>query len=632
MEKARIQDDLYSYVNQEWLDQAVIPDDRPVTGGFATLDEDVEKLMIGEFKEMAKSGVYPNAHLERAITLYKEISNVKRRNKLGAKPAFKYLKKLEKINNIGALNRNFADMVKGQMPLPFDLDVMTDFKNSSKNVVFLTGPSTFLPDASYYKPEMAQQKQALLGMWANMAKGVMAFSPLSAEDQDKYIKDAMAFDEIVATLVKTALEWSEYTKAYNPMKTRTVASMVKPIKFRNVLAKLFGTVPEMVVVADPRFFKGFKTLFNEQNFELYKHWAYVKVLIEASQYLSEQLRDIGSSFRRALTGVAAMPSVDKYAYDVTSSIYSEPIGVYYGKKYFGEAAKKDITDIVYEIINTYKDRVKRNAFLSDATKEKAILKLDKMGVKMAYPDKIEKYYDNLLINPKDNLLDIVVKLRLVKREKQLEELYTEVDKTKWAMPGHMVNACYMPTVNDITFPAAILQPPFYSYNQSRSANLGGIGAVIGHEISHAFDNNGANIDENGNLNNWWTKQDVKNFKKATKAMIKEFEGIELPWGKVNAELTVSENIADNGGMAVTLEIMSKTKDCSYEDYFMNWARVWCLKAKPEYLQMILNVDVHSPSILRANMQPRNFPEWYDTFKVKKTDKMYIAPNKRVVIW
>ena len=200
------------------------------------------------------------------------------------------------------------------------------------------------------------------------------------------------------------------------------------------------------------------------------------------------------------------------------------------------------------------------------------------------------------------------------------------------MPGHMVNACYNPTANDITFPAAILQAPFYSIKQSRSQNLGGIGAVIGHEISHAFDNNGAKVDENGNLNNWWTKEDLKKFNQSTKAMIKEFDGIELPWGKVNGKFIVSENIADNGGMAVTLDIMSGMKDANYEEYFENWARVWCMKARPEFLQLILSIDVHAPAVLRANMQPRNFEEWYKTYNVKKTDKMYLAPNKRVIIW
>jgi putative endopeptidase len=200
------------------------------------------------------------------------------------------------------------------------------------------------------------------------------------------------------------------------------------------------------------------------------------------------------------------------------------------------------------------------------------------------------------------------------------------------MPGHMVNACYNPSANDITFPAAILQAPFYSIKQSVSQNLGGIGAVIGHEISHAFDNNGAQFDENGNLVNWWKESDYKAFQALTENMIKEFDGIELRGGHVNGKLVVSENIADNGGMGVTLEIMHSIKDADFKEYFKNWARVWCMKAKDEYVLYLLANDVHAPAVLRANMQPRNFTEWYEAFGVTDSDKMYIEPSKRVTIW
>jgi putative endopeptidase len=255
-----------------------------------------------------------------------------------------------------------------------------------------------------------------------------------------------------------------------------------------------------------------------------------------------------------------------------------------------------------------------------------------MGVKMGYPDKVRAIYDKLVFNPEDSLLDIFLTLKAIQEEEVLSKLDQPTDPTKWAMPGHMVNACYDPFVNDITFPAAILQAPFYSLKQTRSENLGGIGAVIGHEISHAFDSNGAKCDENGNINNWWTEDDFKRFEAKVQQMIEQFDGIELPWGKVNGALIVSENMADNGGMSVTLDIMQRTEDASYEEYFANWAKIWCEKSRPEFAQMMLSVDVHGPCILRANMPPRNFPEWYKTFDVKDTDGMYIAPEKRIVIW
>ena len=204
-------------------------------------------------------------------------------------------------------------------------------------------------------------------------------------------------------------------------------------------------------------------------------------------------------------------------------------------------------------------------------------------------------------------------------------------------PKHEYESCAIPqelfdAMKAIVTPEEMEVAVFTDEKQKREENLGGIGAVIGHEISHAFDNNGAQCDENGNLANWWTEEDYKKFKELTKGMIDQFDGIEINGGKVSGELVVSENIADNGGMAVTLEIMSTMKDADYEAYFKNWGRIWCMKGRPEYLKLLLSVDVHSPVVLRANMQPRNFEEWYKTFDVKETDKMYIAPEKRICIW
>ncbi len=629
MKKVRIQDDLFTYVNGEWIEQATIPSDRPSAGGFADLEKEVEELMLNEFKVMAKTGECPNEHLARAITLFKLGANIKSRNKQGIKPVLKNLSRIEKLNDIKSFNRVLKDFVLDGIALPFDLSVNPDMKDTKHYLIYIGGPRTILPDVTYYKNE--QQKQAILGLWKNMATMVMAYSPLTKEEQAKYIEDTIKFDAIIATLVKSSQEWSEYTKLYNPTSTRRVASLVKPIKFRRLLSKLVDEVPETISVADVRFLKGFKTLFNEENFLLYKHWAYVNEIISATQYLSEELRNIGGIYSRALTGVAEMSKPDLFAYNLASNFYSEPIGIYYGKKYFGEEAKKDVVDMVKGIIETYKKRMNENDFLLPETKEKAILKLSKMEIKMGYPDACDKFYDKLVFKG-NNLYSAVCELVRIKKMEEFSLLSKDVDHKKWAMPGHMVNACYNPMSNDITFPAAILQAPFYSIKQSRSQNLGGIGAVIGHEISHAFDNNGANCDENGNLHNWWGKQDNKAFKTKTKLMIKEFEGITLPFGQVNAELIVSENIADNGGMAVTLDMMSNLKDANYEEYFINWAKVWRMKAKPEYQQLLLQVDVHAPNILRANMGPRNFVEWYDTYKVTSKDKMYIAPNKRVVIW
>ena len=632
MENIRIQDDLYTYVNREKLEELVIPDDMPMAGGFAALSTDVEKLMIGEFNTMCAEAAYPNDYLARACKLYTLAKDIKRKKKHGIKPALKNLAILKKLNTLRGYNLHAKELILKGIAMPISIAVEPNMKDTTHHCVMIQGPGVILPDTSYYAEGKEQQKEMLLNMWSGFAKQVLAIAGHSEEEADALLKNTLSFDALIAKYVKSNEEWSEYTKMYNPMKVGRVAGMVKPLNLKKLLSDLFDTVPEEIIVAEPRYFKNFKEVFNPDNFEMYKDWAYVTGLMGSCSLLSEELRDLGGGFRRALSGIAAVSTPEKFAYQLASGMYSEPVGLYYGEKYFGEEAKADIIDIVRQIVATYQKRIKDNDILEQATKDKAILKLSTMGIKMGYPDRVEEIYDKLVFDESKSLFDVVSTLRRIRILENFAKLGKEVDRSHWAMPGHMVNACYDPFVNDITFPAAILQAPFYSIKQSRSENLGGIGAVIGHEISHAFDSNGAKCDELGNLNNWWTKADERKFNKKVNAMIKQFDGIELPWGKVNGKFTVSENIADNGGMAVTLDIMSSSEGVSFEEYFTNWAKVWCQKAKPEYQALLLQVDVHGPNILRANMPPRNFPEWYETFRVKKTDKMYIAPSKRVVIW
>ncbi len=630
-EKVRIQDDLYLFVNQEKLDSLVIPDDMPYAGGFGELHVEVEKTMMNEFAELEKCDNIEDENMRKAVALYSLAKNVKRRNRDGIKPILKDLALIKSTSDTYSLNRRLKTFMMNRYPLPFRMSIDVDFKDSNKRCLTICGPRTILPDTTMYAPENPN-KEMLLNMWKGIALQVLNFTDLSEEEKNQYVNDALEFDAVIATLVKSSEEWSDYVKAYNPFKTGRVNGLLKPINYKSCLKKIFGFIPEITIVQDPRFLKGFKTLFNAETFNKYLHWAYIGFIMQNGQYLSEDLRNLTGAFSRAMRGVAKEADPAKFAYQLAGSFFAEPVGRYYGVKYFGEEAKKDVIEMVQEIIEAYKERVRANDILADATKDKAILKLSTMKVKMGYPDKVDELFDKFIVNTREPLYKVTRGILQVVFLDSVEKFNKPVDKNEWLMPGHMVNACYDPSRNDITFPAGILQAPFYSVKQTRSQNLGGIGAVIGHEISHAFDNNGAKCDENGNLNNWWTKEDFKKFNKRTKAMIDQFEGIELPWGKVNSTLIVSENIADNGGMAVTLHVMKKMKDPNYQEYFINWAKVWCQKAKDQYKALLLTVDVHGPNVLRANMPPRNFEEWYQAFDVKKTDKMYIAPNKRVVIW
>ena len=630
--KVRIQDDLYEYVNGEWMKNAVIPQDRPTAGGFSDLDLNVEKLLMQEFKDFSLNKNSTDIkEMSYAVEMYKKFIDVKRRNSEGIKPVLPLLDKIKGIKTISDLNAISKDLFLSDLCLPFNMGVTVDMGNTTKYCLFILGPSIILPDTPYYADDNQTGKQ-LLSVWSTMAKNALEKTNLSKQEQEEYLLDTLKFDSLVAKKVKNKLEWSEYTKCYNPTPLKDVVEYLKPFDLTSLLNSLFDKLPDTICVYDPKAIKEFRDYFNEDNLNIYVHWLYVKTLLNSSKVLSEELANNSNLYMRTLLGVEKEGEIEKKAYQFVSKFYSEPIGVYYGRKYFGEEAKKDVISLAKKIIDTYKSRVKKNTFLEEKTKEEAIKKLSAIEIKMGYPDSIRDIYNQMYVLEEDSLYDCVTRATKTLVLDNLNDLYHTVDRTRWGMPGHMVNACYNPSDNDITFPAAILQKPFYSINQSVSENLGGIGAVIGHEISHAFDNNGSHFDEKGNLANWWTEKDFAEFEKLTQKMTEQWDGLDYHGGKVNGKLVVSENIADNGGMAVTIEIMHHTKDADFKEYFKNWARIWCLKAKEEYISYLLANDVHSPAGLRANIQPRNFDEWYEAFGVTKDDKMFIEPSKRVIIW
>ena len=252
MEKVRIQDDLYTYVNQAKLEELVIPDDMPVAGGFAALSTDVEKLMIGEFNDMCKEASYPNEHLARACTLYRLAKDVKRKKKHGIKPALKNLSILKKLNTMRSFNLHTKELILKNIALPLNIMVEANMKDTTHHCVMIQGASVILPDVSYYKNE--QQRDQLLNLWSGFAKQVLAIAGHSEEEIDALIRDTLAFDALIAKYAKSQEEWSEYVKMYNPMKTGRVAGMVKPLNLKKLLADLFGFVPEEIIVAEPRYF------------------------------------------------------------------------------------------------------------------------------------------------------------------------------------------------------------------------------------------------------------------------------------------------------------------------------------------------------------------------------------------
>ncbi|MEQ7178807.1 M13 family metallopeptidase [Enterococcus thailandicus] len=635
MNKERLKQDFFEAVNEDWLKTAKIPADKPATGGFQDLVEGIDQLLMGEVDNLlAHPEKVSSEKMKNFLAYYQLANDYSKRNDLGATPLLPLLEKIEAINSYSDLNALFPDWTLEGFALPFTVDVDADMKNAQTNTYFAYSPSLFLPDKTYYTPEHPNGAQ-LLSVFFDMMVQLLELTGKEKQHAESIVEQAIQFDKLIAPHVKSAEENADYSKMYNPKSFETFVGYSKKLDLEKLTIGLIGTQPDKVIVTDPVYFEHLDELLTDAHFSLLKSWLFVKTVRSLSGYLSEDFRQIGSIYSRTLSGAdEAMPQ-KKAAFYLASGQFDQVVGDYYGKKYFGEAAKKDVEQMVQKMIAVYQKRLEENNWLSDETREKAIIKLNKLGIQVGYPEKIPAIFDQFQTVSSEeggsllsNAFDFSKKVLIDRFSKWNKP----VDRTEWEMSADTVNAYYHPFRNIIVFPAAILQAPFYSLDQSSSANFGGIGAVIAHEISHAFDNNGALFDEYGNLNNWWTDEDLAHFQEKAKAMIAEFDGIEFAEGTVNGKLTVSENIADAGGLSCALEAAKGEPDLSLEAFFVNWATIWRTKAKKEYQQLLLQVDVHAPAKLRANIQPQNLEEFYTTFDVTPDDAMYRVPEKRVHIW
>lgn len=622
-----IKDDLYRAVNGEWLKTAIIPEDKPVTGGFQNLVMDIEKLLMNEFDNLKNTD---NEEMNNFLKYYRMLKDNKKREEDGVQETLNYVNIIKDIKNIKEYNDKIAELILNGYSTPFDFGLSSDMKNAVKYALYLDVPSTILPDKTYYNNN--KSGELLMDKYKEMIRTLFPHYGFSKEYIEELLEDTIAFDNLIHPNVKSSEELADYTKSYNPRTPEEVSKYSDYIELRKLANDITKKEVNKIIVTQPQFFEKYNEIVNDNNFKILKSWLIVGELLSAAKYLTNEMREIAGMYKRALSGIDKEMSLEKNAYYGATSLFSQVIGVYYGKKYFGEKAKKDVETMTRSMIGVYRKRLLENTWLNEETRKYAIKKLDSLNVLVGYPDTYKDFYKKLIINENETLFQNNRRMTVILIEEHFSKYDQDVDKNEWGMSSNTVNAYYHPTNNHICFPAAILQAPFYSLEQTESENYGGIGAVIGHEISHAFDNNGSLFDAEGNINNWWTDEDYKKFDNLAKGMIELFDGIPYASGKVNGKLTVSENIADAGGLSCALEALKNTGEYNLEEFFFNWARVWQKKAKIEYEDLLLNTDVHAPGELRANVQPKNLQEFYDTFDIKEEDKMYLDKNKRINIW
>lgn len=627
-----IKDDLYEAVNGGWLKTAKIPDDKPATGGFNDLVNEIDKQLMDDFDAYATGKEKSDdSRFNEMIKLYRLAKKFDWRKKVGPQPLKRMLASVENLNSYEDYQSQWKNWILAGMPSPISFDIDADMKNATVYALFASSPSLILPDKSYYEAEKKAQHDQLLQLWSSMVEALMDKLGYSKEEAKKIIDDAIKFDALLAPNVKSAEEAADYSKMYNPQTVTELASATDQLDIAAIIKQLVGEEPEKVIVTEPEYFKALNKILQD-NFELFKNWALIRVIRENASYLDDEMREINGRYGRALSGSKKPVSQRKFAFYLARDMFSQVAGDYYGKKYFGPQAKADVHHMVEQMIKVYKGRLTNNQWLSKDTRDKAILKLDKLGIQVGYPDKIPALYDQFKVDEEESLIANLNQLTVTANKELFSRWNKTVDRMRWEMSAATVNAYYHPFKNIIVFPAAILQAPFYSLKQSSSQNYGGIGAVIAHEISHAFDNNGSLFDEFGNLNNWWTDEDSAHFKQLAQKMIEEFDGIPFAGQKVNGKLTVSENIADAGGLSCALEAAKNEADFNAQEFFINWATIWRMKATEQYMQLLLSIDVHAPQKLRANIQAENLDDFYRAFDIKPGDEMYRAPEDRVHIW
>ncbi|ATC61693.1 MAG: M13-type metalloendopeptidase [Lactococcus raffinolactis] len=625
----RIQDDLFEAVNAEWLAKTEIPSDRPRIAAFDELVISNEQTLMHDFATIHE---FDEPVMTEFAKFYKKAGDFIERFEFGTEPVKPELEKISAILDFETLTSKFADLIlNSQVPVPFGLSVDTDMKDAVHYAMTFSGAGLILPDTTYYADEHPR-KAELLDFYRTNTVEILREFGFSAEAAQQQVENTVKFDAILAQYVNTSEEWAKYAELYNPVVISDFTSHIKSVPFAQIIEALIGKLPEKIVVYEKRFYENFDQIVNVANFELIKSWMLVKLLRGSTQYLSDDMRILGSDFSRKLSGTSEARSQEKHAFDLATGQFSQAVGLYYGHKYFGEAAKADVQRMTSEMIKVYQERLDKNTWLSRATIDKAIKKLDAMTVFIGFPDKLPEIYQQFTVSH-DSLYSNIARFDVARSHKHYDKFNEDVDKTEWHMPAHMVNAYFSPDSNTIVFPAAILQKPFYSATeQTPSQNYGGIGAVIAHEISHAFDNNGALFDEFGNMNNWWTDQDFKAFEAKQELMIAEFDGLEIAGGKVNGKLVVSENIADAGGLTAAMTAALREPDADLKAFFTQWGEIWRLKASEEYQQMLLSMDVHAPGKLRANVQASNLDEFFATFDIQEGDGMWRAEAERVKIW
>ncbi|MYN19925.1 M13 family peptidase [Rugamonas sp. FT107W] len=636
----RAQDDLFTHMNGKWLATTEIPADKASWGSFAKLRDDIQP-QLRAIIEGAAANQAGGPEAQRIGDFYASFMDEAKLEQLGLTPLNAELAKIDAVNNKKQLPALIAHLNKIGVTAPYGYGIHQDNKDSTKYVVDLGQDGLGLPDRDYYlKADDKKMADALAKYELHVAKMLtMAGDAHGAITAHAIVE----FEKELAKIQWTKVELRDPVKAYNKVDIAKLGKVAPGYDWNAYLADagVKGKV-NYVIVGQPSYLKGMTALLAKTQLDTLKAYFRWHLLQSSAPYLSKAYVDENFAFYgTVLSGVTEQRPRWKRGVSVTEGALGEAVGKLYVEQNFPAERKARMQTLVNNLLAAYKTSIDQLDWMSPVTKKQAQEKLAKFTTKIAYPNHWRDY--SKLVVSKDDLIGNVLRSREFEYNKELAKLGKPIDREEWGMTPQTVNAYYNPEMNEIVFPASILQAPFFNADADDAVNYGAIGGVIGHEISHGFDDQGAQYDGDGNLRDWWTAADHKNFAAKTKMLVEQYNQFSpLPGYHVNGELTLGENIADNSGIAIAYKAYKLSlggKEAPVIDgltgdqrFYMGFAQVWRLKMREAQQIVQLKTDPHSPGQFRANGPMRNQPGFYDAFNVKPGDKMYLEPKDRVIMW
>jgi putative endopeptidase len=625
----RPQDDLYAFVNNNFESRTSIPADETSVGTFTQL----RKRSQQQIRKICETN--PDTLYGKLYFSYMDKASIIGR---GAAPLLDAIYQIAAVERLDTFSEYCFNLDKEYFLAPFGVGVFNNPKDPSQNIMHFAQGGLGLPDESYYREsQFAPIRMAYLELIDKLFKK-LAFS----YDPESILR----FETELAALHWDLNKMRDVNLTTNLMKVADLQAGCPSFDFvRGISAWGIQSVDEQIInIETPEFFTNLGKVWNSDNFEVIKAWNMFQVAHSMSRWLTDDFRKINFEFAKVLSGLKKMPLRWKSAVNLVNSSLGEAVGKTYVQLHFDQHHKRAIDQLVQNLLLAYRESISDLDWLDQPTREQALRKLAKITVKIGYPDKFESYSGLILDH------DLIKNLSRIEKwefQKQLRKVGKPVDPTEWLMSPQTVNAYYHPMNNEIVFPAAILQPPFFNPDVLLAENYGAIGAVIGHEIGHGFDDQGSEFDADGNLKNWWSDEVKRKFASKTAQLVAQYQGKTSRFAsagfKVDGKRTLGENIGDLGGLTIALKAYLKAVDSdlsrestadfnALQIFFFSYARAWRNKIRQESAETLLATDVHAPTDLRANITPTNLAEFYQVFGVKSSDKLYLPPTKRVSIW